>query len=77
MGKRGKIPVRYVGMDLHKEMAVSCIVDEQGKVVQRQRCRCTRDELGQFGRRYLQPSDKVALEATTNTWEVVGIRRRL
>jgi transposase len=60
-------------MDIHKEMAVSCIVDEQGKVVQRQRCRCTRAELEQFGRRYLQPGDKVALEATTNTWEVVGI----
>jgi transposase len=73
MGKRVVKPVRYVGMDIHKEVAVSCIVDETGKVVQRQRCRCTRAELEQFGRRYLQPSDKVALEATTNTWEVVGI----
>src|SRR4029453_8940037 len=73
MGKRGVKPVRYVGMDIHKEVAVSCIVDETGKVVQRQRCRWTRAELEQFGRRYLQPSDKVALEATTNTWEVVGI----
>jgi transposase len=73
MGKRTRTSIRYVGMDIHKEMAVSCIVDEQGKVVQRQRCRCTREELAQFGRRYLQPSDKVALEATTNTWEVVGI----
>jgi transposase len=60
-------------MDIHKEMAVSCIVDEQGKVVQRHRCRCTREELEQFGRRYLQPEDKVAVEATTNTWEVVSI----
>jgi transposase len=73
MGKRGVKPVRYVGMDIHKEVAVSCIVDETGKVVQRQRGRCTRAEVEQFGRRYLQPSDKVALEATTNTWEVVGI----
>jgi len=60
-------------MDIHKEMAVSCIVDEKGKVVQRQRCRCTREELEQFCRRYFQPSDKVALEATTNTWAVVEI----
>jgi hypothetical protein len=29
--------------------------------------------LEQFGRRYLQLSDKVALETTINTWEVVGI----
>jgi transposase len=66
-------PGRYVGLDIHKELAVSCIVDEAGKVVQRQRCGCTREALEQFGRRYLQPSDKVALEATTNTWEVVAI----
>ena len=73
MGKKRKPPIRYVGLDIHKEMAVSCIVDEKGNVVQRQRCRCTRDALEQFGHRYLHPSDKVALEATTNTWEVVGI----
>jgi hypothetical protein len=73
MGKSKRNPIRYVGMDIHKEMVASCIVDERGKVVQRQRCRCTREELEQFGRRYLQPSDKIALEATTNTWEIVGI----
>jgi hypothetical protein len=67
MEKTGTNSVRYVGMDIHKEMAVSCIVDEQGKVVRRQRCRCTQEEVEQFGRRYLQPSDKMALEATTNT----------
>ncbi len=33
----------------------------------------TREELERFGRGYLQPTDKVALEATTNTWEVVAI----
>jgi transposase len=73
MGKRETKPVRYVGLDIHKEAAVSCIVDETGKVIQRQRCLCTRAGLEQFGRRHLQPSDQVALEATTNTWEVVRI----
>lgn len=53
MGKSKRNPIRYVGMDIHKEMVASCIVDERGKVVQRQRCRCTREELEQFGRRYL------------------------
>jgi hypothetical protein len=48
MGKKGKHSIRYVGMDIHKELAVSCIVDETGKVLQRQRCRCTREELEQF-----------------------------
>jgi transposase len=64
---------RYVGLDIHKELAVSCIVNAVGKVIHRQRCGCTREELEQFGRRYLHPTDKVALEATTNTWKVVAI----
>lgn len=52
MGKREAKPVRYVGMDIHKEAAVSGIVEETGKVVQRQRCLCTRAGLEQCGRRY-------------------------
>src|SRR4029453_19370689 len=54
-------------------MAVSCIIDEQGTVLQRQRCGCTRQALEQFCHRYLQPTDRVALEATTNTWAVVEV----
>lgn len=73
MEKRATTPVRYVGMDIPKEIVVGCIVDEQGKVVQRQRGKCTRAELERFAQRSLQPSDRVAVEATTNTWEVVGI----
>lgn len=52
MGKRRKQVVRYVGIDVHKEMAVSCIIDERGKVLQQQRCGCTRDALEQFSRLY-------------------------
>src|SRR6185369_12245463 len=33
----------------------------------------TREALIQFGQRHLQPTDKVAVEATTNTWAVVEI----
>jgi len=65
--------VRYVGMDIHKEIVVSGIIDEQGTVLQRHRCSCTREALEQFSRCYLQATDKVALEATTNTWAVVEI----
>ena len=64
---------RYVGIDVHKELAVTCIVDDGGKVVSRHQCGCTREELERFGRRYLRPTDTVALEATTNTWEVVAV----
>jgi transposase len=73
MGTAVREQVRYVGLDIHKELAVSCIVNEAGKVLDRQRCGCTRAALEAFGRRYLQPTDKVALEATTHTWEVVAI----
>ena len=65
--------MRYVGINVHTELAVSCIIDKQGTVLQRQSCGCTRDALEQFSRRYLHPSDKVALEATTNTWAVVDV----
>jgi transposase len=73
MGKSRKPRVRYVGIDIHKELAVSCIIDEKGQVLQQQRCGCTREALEQFCRHSLQPSDKVALEATTNTWAVVAV----
>lgn len=73
MGKHRKPEVRYVGIDIHKEIAVSCILDKQGTVLQRQRCSCTREALEQFSRCSLQATDKVALEATTNTWAVVEI----
>ncbi len=59
--------VRYLGMDLHKELIVICIVDEAGKVLHRHRDSCSRDEFEQFARRYLHAIDKVALEVTVNT----------
>src|SRR5262245_48478033 len=65
--------VRYVGIDLHKDRAVSCIVDAAGKILHRHRCPCTREALEQFGRRHLQATDTVVLEATINTWEVVAV----
>jgi transposase len=73
MGLTVRARRRYVGIDVHKELAVVCIVDEGGKVGGWQRCGCTRAELEHLGRRVLQPTDTVALEATTKTWEVVAI----
>lgn len=66
-------PIRYIGMDVHKHLVVICMIDDTGKVLARHRCACTRDALEQFGRRTLRPTDKIALEATTNTWQVVTI----
>ena len=64
---------RFVGMDIHKHVTVVCIIDDTGQVLRRHRCGCSRSDLEQLGRRYLQATDKVVLEATTNTWQVVAV----
>ena len=77
MRKPRKQMGRYVGLDIHKEMAVSCIIDEQGTVLHRHCCRRTCEALEHFSHQYLQASDKGALEATTNTWTGVESRKPL
>jgi transposase len=67
--------VRYVGLDLHKQFIEVCILDAGGRVLYRGRTGCLRSELEHFARRKLTPEDRVALEATTNTWAVVAILR--
>jgi transposase len=67
--------VRYVGLDVHKRVVEACVLDEQGKVVDRCRFELNRHTLGAFARGRLRPSDRVALEATTNTWAVVHMLR--
>lgn len=66
---------RFVGLDLHKNLVVACIIDSEGKVLSRHRLGCSREELERFGQQQLQQTDKLALEATTNTWQVVEILR--
>jgi len=68
--------VRYVGLDVHKRVVEACILDHAGKVVFR--CRfdnLDRHTLAAFARRHLRKTDRVALEASTNTWTVVDILR--
>jgi transposase len=66
---------RYVGLDVHKHFIEVCIVDAAGQVVWRGRTGCLRDELETFARSKLKKTDRIALEATTNTWSVVAILR--
>ena len=66
---------RYVGLDVHKQFIEVCILDATGRVVWRGRTGCLRDELEAFARTKLKKSDRVALEATTNTWAVVAALR--
>jgi len=65
--------LHYVGLDVHKHVVVACILDAHGQVLSRHRFPCTRVGLERFAHQHLRPTDKVVLEATTNTWEVVTL----
>ncbi|MBI2837464.1 MAG: transposase [Acidobacteria bacterium] len=60
---------RCVGLDVHKSFVQACILEESGEV-REMRVPCTRDQLELFEKFGLRPSDRVAQEATTNTWAV-------
>jgi transposase len=65
--------IRFVGIDVHKRIAELCFLDPGGKVLERQRIGCGAAELREFAERKLTKEDRVALEATTNTWAVVRL----
>ncbi len=65
--------MRFVGLDLHKRTIEVCILDESGKVLARHSVPCQRHALEAFARAQLQLTDKLAVEATTNTWAVAAI----
>ena len=67
--------MRYVGLDVHKRTVRFCILDAAGKTLSAGDLACTRADLTAFGRTQLKPDDRLALEATTNTWAVVDVLR--
>lgn len=66
---------RYVGLDVHKRFIEVCILDAAGKTVFRGQASCLCDELTKFAKTHFKRTDRVALEATTNTWPVADILR--
>jgi transposase len=54
-------------------MGVACMIDDRGRVLERHRLGCTRPALETFARAHLRYGDRVVVEATTNTWEVVAM----
>jgi transposase len=64
-------------MDVHKRFIEVCILDGKGKVLFRGKANCERTALLEFARQRLKRTDRVALEATTNTWPVVEVLRPL
>jgi transposase len=66
---------RYVGFDIHKREATVCILDPQGKQQLSRRFDLSRVALRALAETVLRPADRVALEATTNSWAVVELLR--
>ena len=67
--------VRFVGCDVHKRTAVFTILAEDGTVVATVTVVVSRASLEFFARRQLSREDRLAMEATTNTWAVAGVLR--
>lgn len=65
--------IRFVGIDIHKRVGEVAILDEQGKVLDRTTIAMERGYLETFATRVLKPTDRVVVEATSNTWAVVQI----
>jgi transposase len=64
---------RYVGLDVHKQLIEACFIDEEGKQILRCAFAVTRESIQSFVEKCLQPTDRVVLEATTNTWAVTEL----
>jgi transposase len=67
--------VRYVGCDVHKRTAVFTVLLENGTIAARHTVTVTRETLAQFAQLHLTPIDRLAMEATTNTWAVADLFR--
>jgi transposase len=64
---------RFIGCDIHKKQVTVCVLAQEGQVTGRHRVVCTREALVRFAEQHLEPSDELALEATTHTWAVVEL----
>jgi transposase len=67
--------LRFVGCDVHKRTAVFTILLEEGTLFASYTVPVTREALTAFAERQLSGTDRLAMEATTNTWAVAGVLR--
>jgi transposase len=63
---------RFIGLDVHKAVVEACAINEEGKILFRDRFGCTRDAILTFAAK-LTSADSVALEVTTNAWAVAEL----
>lgn len=67
--------LRFVGCDVHKRTAMLTILHADGTVLATHIVPVTREALAAFAERQLSSGDRLAMEATTNTWAVAGVLR--
>jgi transposase len=67
--------LRFVGCDVHKRTAVFTILLSDGTLFATYTVPVTREGLAAFAERQLAQEDRLAMEATTNTWAVAGVLR--
>jgi len=67
--------LRFVGCDVHKRTAVFTILLPDGKLLATHTIPVTRESLTAYAERELCSGDRLAMEATTNTWAVAGLLR--
>jgi transposase len=65
--------IRFVGLDIHKRIVQACVIDQAGAVLREQRFALSPAALRDFAQHQLTPLDRVAVEATTNTWAIVAL----
>jgi len=67
--------LRFVGCDVHKRTAVFTMLRMDGKVEATHTVTVTRESLAHFAEHHLSGEDRLAMEATTNTWAVAELLR--
>ena len=63
----------FAALDLHKKIVEAVLLDDLGQLLHRDRFPATRQALESFAAHHLSKQDRIAVEATTNTWPVVAI----
>lgn len=67
--------LRFVGCDVHKRTAVFSILLQDGTLAATYTVAVLREALTAFAERHLGREDRLAMEATTNTWAVAAVLR--
>ena len=66
---------RFVGVDLHKEVATFHVVSHDGASLHSGEFLVNPDAIREFATTHLLPADSLAVEATSNTWAFVRLVR--